>query len=28
MATDKLGEGIRGFVKDQINLENLLKSKA
>jgi len=28
MATDKLGEGIRGFVKDQINLENLLKTRA
>jgi len=28
MATDKLGEGIRGFVKDQINLENLLKARA
>jgi len=28
MATEKLAEGIRGFVKDQINLENLLKSKA
>jgi len=28
MASDKLGEGIRGFVKDQINLENLLKSRA
>lgn len=27
MATEKLGEGIRNFVKDQINLENLLKSK-
>lgn len=28
MATEKLAEGIRGFVKDQINLENLLKSRA
>jgi transaldolase len=28
MATDKLGEGIRGFVKDQINLETLLKARA
>lgn len=28
MATDKLAEGIRGFVKDQINLENLIKSRA
>lgn len=28
MANDKLSEGIRGFVKDQINLENLLKSLA
>jgi len=28
MANDKLAEGIRGFVKDQINLENLLKSRA
>ncbi|MFC3116837.1 transaldolase [Cellvibrio fontiphilus] len=27
MATEKLAEGIRGFVKDQINLENLLKSR-
>lgn len=27
MATEKLSEGIRNFVKDQINLENLLKSK-
>ncbi len=27
MSTDKLGEGIRGFVKDQVNLENLLKSQ-
>ena len=27
MANDKLAEGIRGFVKDQINLETLLKSK-
>ena len=26
MATEKLAEGIRGFVKDQINLENLLKA--
>ena len=26
MATEKLSEGIRGFVKDQINLENYLKS--
>jgi transaldolase len=25
MATEKLAEGIRGFVADQINLENLLK---
>lgn len=25
MATEKLSEGIRNFVKDQINLENLLK---
>lgn len=25
MATEKLAEGIRNFVKDQINLENLLK---
>ena len=24
MATEKLAEGIRGFVADQINLENLL----
>jgi transaldolase len=28
MATEKLAEGIRGFVKDQLNLENLLKSLA
>lgn len=28
MATEKLSEGIRGFVKDQINLENLLKARA
>ena len=28
MATEKLAEGIRGFVKDQINLENLLKTRA
>jgi transaldolase len=28
MANDKLSEGIRGFVKDQIALETLLKSKA
>lgn len=28
MATEKLAEGIRGFVKDQINLENLLKASA
>jgi transaldolase len=28
MATDKLAEGIRGFVKDQINLENLIKARA
>lgn len=27
MATEKLAEGIRGFVKDQVNLENYLKSK-
>lgn len=27
MATEKLSQGIRGFVADQINLENLLKSK-
>jgi len=27
MATDKLADGIRNFVKDQINLENLLKSR-
>jgi transaldolase len=27
MATEKLAEGIRNFVKDQINLENLLKAK-
>ena len=26
MAAEKLGEGIRGFVKDQISLETLLKS--
>lgn len=28
MATDKLADGIRNFVKDQINLENLLKARA
>lgn len=28
MATEKLAEGIRGFVKDQINLENLIKARA
>ncbi|TQV78710.1 transaldolase [Exilibacterium tricleocarpae] len=28
MATEKLAEGIRNFVKDQINLENLLKAHA
>jgi transaldolase len=28
MATEKLAEGIRNFVKDQINLENLLKSQS
>lgn len=28
MATEKLAEGIRGFVKDQINLESLLKTRA
>lgn len=28
MATEKLAEGIRGFVKDQINLENVLKAHA
>jgi transaldolase len=28
MSNDKLAEGIRGFVKDQINLENLLKARA
>lgn len=28
MANDKLAEGIRGFVKDQISLEALLKSRA
>lgn len=27
MATEKLSEGIRNFVKDQINLENFLKAK-
>ncbi|WP_086934689.1 transaldolase [Agarilytica rhodophyticola] len=27
MATEKLSEGIRNFVKDQVNLENFLKSK-
>ena len=27
MATEKLAEGIRNFVKDQINLENLLASR-
>lgn len=28
MVTDKLADGIRNFVKDQINLENLLKTRA
>lgn len=28
MATNKLAEGIRGFVADQINLENFLKAQA
>jgi len=28
MATDKLADGIRNFVKDQVNLENLLKARA
>lgn len=28
MATEKLSEGIRNFVKDQVNLENYLTSKA
>lgn len=28
MATDKLADGIRNFVKDQINLESLLKARA
>jgi len=28
MATEKLAQGIRGFVADQLNLENYLKSKA
>ena len=28
MSYEKLAEGIRGFVKDQINLENLLKNHA
>jgi transaldolase len=28
MSYDKLAEGIRGFVKDQISLESLLKSRA
>jgi transaldolase len=28
MATDKLADGIRNFVKDQINLEKLLKARA
>jgi transaldolase len=27
MATEKLSEGIRNFVKDQINLETYLSSK-
>ncbi|VUD68908.1 Transaldolase B [Thalassocella blandensis] len=27
MATEKLAEGIRNFVKDQVNLENLLKQR-
>lgn len=28
MASDKLAEGIRGFVKDQIGLESLIKARA
>jgi len=28
MATEKLAQGIRGFVVDQVNLENFLKSKS
>lgn len=28
MVTDKLADGIRNFVKDQVNLENLLKARA
>lgn len=28
MASDKLSDGIRNFVKDQVNLENLLKARA
>lgn len=28
MATDKLADGIRNFVKDQVNLENYLRSRA
>ncbi len=28
MATEKLSQGIRGFVADQVNLENYLKSRA
>ena len=28
MATEKLAEGIRNFVKDQVNLENYLKSRS
>ncbi|MFT5085009.1 MAG: transaldolase [Lentisphaeria bacterium] len=28
MATEKLAEGIRNFVKDQVNLENYLKKRA
>ncbi len=28
MATEKLAEGIRNFVKDQVNLENFLRTKA
>gem|GEM_PF-6140878 len=28
MATEKLAQGIRGFVADQINLENFLKAQA
>ncbi len=27
MATEKLAEGIRNFVKDQVNLENFLSAK-